>query len=461
MGKVDMRSLIWFRSDLRIHDNEALYKATQNGQTIALFIVCHNEWEKHHDARLKLAFMWRNLQALSQALADKNIPLKIFEVDSWHDVPKCIEDFMEAHNISSLYFNHEVGIDEVERDRAVYKQLKRKYFNIHHCHDKTLVKLGSILNGENQPYKVFTAFKKRLIDVLQHSHFEDYNELPKQCPIELVSDDLTVNPYQEFDDLTYKAGEDAAFEILQNFLNEDVHHYHTNRDFPAIEGTSRLSPYLALGIVSVKALLKEALIVNDGDFHAGSEGVLTWMSELYWREFYYHIMWNFPKVSKNRAFQDKTDSIQWRNSEKDFEAWKNGRTGVPIVDAFMRQLKATGWMHNRGRMITAMFLTKNLLIDWRVGESWFMQNLIDGDFAANNGGWQWSASTGTDAVPYFRIFNPVTQSERFDPNGDFIRQWCPELAHLDSRQIHQVQKHAIVDLKSSRARAIDVFKALG
>ncbi|WP_038195668.1 cryptochrome/photolyase family protein [Wohlfahrtiimonas chitiniclastica] len=455
-----MRSLMWFRSDLRIHDNEALYKATQNQQAIALFIIAHEDWQKHHDAKLKLAFMWRNLQALQKALDHKNIPLKIIEVDSWAQIPERINQLMLDHQISSLYFNHEVGINEVERDRAVYRQLKKSGFKINHCHDKTLVKLGSILNGDNNPYKVFTAFKKRLIEVLEHQPFENDCEIPVQVPTGLTSDDIQVNPYQAFDDLAYQAGEDAAFGVLQDFLKEDIFHYHNHRDIPAIDGTSRLSPYLAQGVVSVKALLREALILNEGHFKTGDEGILTWMNELYWREFYYHIMWNFPNVSKNRAFQEKTEKIQWRDNEADFDAWKNGKTGVPIVDAFMRQLKATGWMHNRGRMITAMFLTKNLLIDWRKGEAWFMQNLIDGDFAANNGGWQWSASTGTDAVPYFRIFNPVTQSERFDPKGDFIRQWCPELSHLDHQQIHKVQKNVIVDLKSSRIRAIEAFKRL-
>lgn len=456
-----MRSLMWFRSDLRIHDNEALYNAIHHGQTIALFVVSPNAWDQHNDAKLKLAFMWRNLQELKEALSKKNIPLKVVTVDAWTEIPESIEQLMVAHNISSLYFNHEVGVNEVERDRAVYRHLKQKNLNIHHYYDNYLVKLGSILNGENQPYKVFTAFKKRLIDVLQHTYFENYSDIPIQTKLDIESDDVLTNPYEAFDNLTYKAGENAAFEILQSFLKEDIYKYHINRDIPSLDGTSRLSPYLALGIVSVKALLKEALILNEGDYHTGHEGILTWMNELYWREFYSHIMWNFPRVSKNRAFIEKTENIQWRDSESDFEAWKNGKTGIPIVDAFMRQLKATGWMHNRGRMITAMFLTKNLLIDWRKGEAWFMQNLIDGDFAANNGGWQWSASTGTDAVPYFRVFNPETQAERFDPNGDFIRKWCPELARLDNKKILKAQKNAIVDLKSSRVRAIDAFKSLG
>ena len=194
----------------------------------------------------------------------------------------------------------------------------------------------------------------------------------------------------------------------------------------------------------------------------------VWLNELLWREFYQQLMFDFPKLSRHQPFQDQTKTIPWKDNDAHFEAWTQGQTGIPIVDAAMRQLKATGWMHNRVRMICAMFLTKNLLIDWRKGEQWFMQHLIDGDFAANNGGWQWSASTGTDAAPYFRIFNPVSQSEKFDPDGKFLREWLPELKHLDNTQIHepyaskQISKlnypKPIVDLKASRAEAIEVFK---
>ena len=216
-----------------------------------------------------------------------------------------------------------------------------------------------------------------------------------------------------------------------------------------------------------------ALATNDGMIDGVNPGATTWISELVWRDFYNHVLVGFPRVSKHQPFNLKTDSIPWRTSEKDFEAWKNGQTGYPIVDAGMRQLNETGWMHNRLRMVTAMFLTKHLLIDWRMGEKYFMQKLIDGDLAANNGGWQWSASTGTDSVPYFRIFNPFSQSKRFDPEGSFIKRLCPELKEVPAKSLHDAGKLSksidelkieypgyIVDYQLGRERALKAFKKI-
>ncbi|ERI52767.1 hypothetical protein N878_17765, partial [Pseudomonas sp. EGD-AK9] len=215
-----------------------------------------------------------------------------------------------------------------------------------------------------------------------------------------------------------------------------------------------------------------ALRANRGEFDSGNPGAVTWINELLWREFYKHILVGYPRVSMHRAFRQETEALPWRDAPDELAAWQQGRTGLPIVDAAMRQLRATGWMHNRLRMIVAMFLTKNLLIDWREGERFFMRQLIDGDLAANNGGWQWSASTGTDAAPYFRIFNPISQSQKFDPDGHFIRHWVPELAGLNKRDIHDPAAlggllapagypRPIVDLARSRERALAAFKHLG
>ena len=249
-----------------------------------------------------------------------------------------------------------------------------------------------------------------------------------------------------------------------------MEHYQQERDFPHLQSTSQLSPYLNIGAVSIRQCLQAVFRKHNGCFHIDSPGQQTWLDELLWREFYQHILYQFPAVSRHQPFKHNTLKIQWRNAEQDLLAWQQGQTGIPIVDAGMRQLLQTGWMHNRVRMITAMFLSKNLLIDWRLGEKWFMQHLIDGNLAANNGGWQWCASTGTDAVPYFRIFNPITQSQKFDKDGDYIRTWVPELAHLDAKKIHEPYAYehqqklhypqAIVDLNSSRKRAIEAFKAL-
>ena len=223
-------------------------------------------------------------------------------------------------------------------------------------------------------------------------------------------------------------------------------------------------------MLSIRSCVNALFREQYGNFDCVSTGQQVWLNEFLWREFYQHILFDFPRVSKHQPFKDHTKALMWRDAPDELQAWQQGQTGIPIVDAGMRQMLATGWMHNRVRMIVAMFLTKNLLIDWRLGEAWFMQHLIDGDLAANNGGWQWCASTGTDAVPYFRIFNPVSQSEKFDPNGDYLRCWLPELAHLNAKEIHDPYAknsqrkldypRPIVDLKHSRLRALEAFKAL-
>ena len=265
----------------------------------------------------------------------------------------------------------------------------------------------------------------------------------------------------------WPAGEAAALKRLQAFLDNKVMEYSESRNIPILDGTSRISAYLALGIISPRRCILEALKLNKFEFAAGNNGICKWIDEIVWREFYRNIMHSFPRVSKNRPFNLLTEGISWRHNDDEFEAWKTGNTGLPLIDAAMRQLLNEGWMHNRLRMVVAMFFSKNLLHDWRLGEQYFMQNLIDGDFASNNGGWQWSASTGTDAAPYFRIFNPVTQSQNFDPEGLFIKSFVPELEHLTAKEIHLPSfdiftkadyPKPIVDLKLSRQRAIDIFK---
>ena len=233
------------------------------------------------------------------------------------------------------------------------------------------------------------------------------------------------------------------------------------------DGTAAISPYLHFGILGFRLVVEAAreaiLIAPDQDSKKSAQ---TWLSELIWREFYVHILYHYPQVRTN-SFRAQYDQIQWQNTPDDFEAWKEGKTGYPVVDAGMRQMLATGWMHNRARMITASFLVKDLLIDWRWGERFFMQHLLDGDLAANNGGWQWTAGTGTDAAPYFRVFNPVLQGKRFDPNGDYVRRWVPELAHLDFKDIHTPWESnaevpgypaPIVNHKFARERALSAYR---
>ena len=323
-------------------------------------------------------------------------------------------------------------------------------------------------------YKVYTPYRK----VWSEKALDLADVLPapkKQKKIDVTSSKIpkTIKGFDfsnAREDL-WVAGEDEAAKRLKKFSNR-IKQYDDARDIPSVNGTSLLSPYLAAGIISPRQCLAAARASNAQRI-GGEGGAAVWISELIWRDFYAHVMVGFPRVSMHQPFKLKTEKLDWRTSKKDLEAWKNGQTGYPIVDAGMRQLKQTGWMHNRLRMVTAMFLTKNLLIDWRLGEKHFMETLIDGDLAANNGGWQWSASTGTDAVPYFRIFNPFSQSKRFDKEGDFIKKMCPELEPIPATQLHDpkkltaaIEEHGVdypsmvVDYKEGRERALAAFKSL-
>ncbi|NUG13346.1 deoxyribodipyrimidine photo-lyase, partial [Acinetobacter seifertii] len=349
-------------------------------------------------------------------------------------------------------------------------------------HDRTIFPLRSIRNKSEQPYQVFSAFKKVCYSKLDTSGLPQCYPLPNKqtkVPTDLLEVENTnlaeieklfcSSITTEQQDL-WPVGESYALEQLDHFFKDSVSHYKVERDFPHITGTSKLSPYLNIGILSIRQCLQALFRSQHGNFHLTNEGQQTWLDELIWREFYQHILFDFPYVSKHIPFKKDTQKIQWNHNPEHLTAWQTGQTGIPIVDAGMRQLLQTGWMHNRVRMITAMFLCKNLLIDWRIGEQWFMQHLIDGDLAANNGGWQWCASTGTDAVPYFRIFNPISQSQKFDPNGDYIRTWVKELAHLDNKSIHDPYSankslrlnypKPIVDLKETRLKAIETFKRI-
>jgi deoxyribodipyrimidine photo-lyase len=272
------------------------------------------------------------------------------------------------------------------------------------------------------------------------------------------------------DSSLWPAGQHISKKRLRHFIDDHLFHYNQERDFPNLHGTSQLSPYLATGMISPRQCFLAALDANQNELDTGNKGAVVWMGELIWREFYKHILVAAPRVSKHKAYKEETDTIWWDHDEKLMLAWQQGQTGYPLIDAAMRQLKTTGWMHNRLRMVVAMFFTKNLFFDWRLGEKYFMSQLIDGDLAANNGGWQWSASTGTDSAPYFRIFNPLRQSERFDPEGKFILQYCPELQDFDKKSIHEPYKimpliaaqsqypRPIIDLKKNRDKVLAAFK---
>lgn len=465
---------MWFRQDLRLADNAALWHATQK-PCIALVILSPAQWQKHDDAPIKINFYLRQLQQLKKELHAKNIPLIIKNIPLWQDIPTYIKQLCNELHINHIFANAELAVHEQQRDQHVLDAFKNQ-FNI--FQDRTLFPTKSVRNKSGEPYKVFTPFKKNCYERLNISIPTCYPTPEKQqninVPNHLLTDDLDIvlkqYPISEMQEQMWCVGEKHAHERLNIFIQDDVKDYHKERDLPSQQGTSQLSAYLNIGVLSPRQCLNALFRPYHGQFHFNSDGEQTWLDELLWREFYQHILFDFPRVSKHLPFKPETQKLQWRNSTKDFQAWAEGKTGIPIVDAGMRELLSTGWMHNRVRMICAMFLSKNLLVDWRKGEQFFMQHLVDGDLAANNGGWQWSASTGTDSVPYFRVFNAVTQSQRFDPNGNYIKRWIPELKQLDEKSIHdpyaKIERigldypKPICDLKGTRKRAIEAFKAL-
>ena len=467
-----MRSLVWFRADLRIRDNPALSEACRNSDegVMAVFCACPAQWRAHGWAAIKVDLLLRHLTDLSQSLNDLNIPLLLRRPPRFADVAHLLLDLAECHRCDALWFNREYEVNECHRDAQVTDRFVDAGKAVHAWEDQSVIAPATLHTTNDTFYSVFTPFRKKWIATVKGKNGPRVRRAPRaQPPLDIAADPIpTALP--AFRGLTrpdlWKAGEAHALSRLRAFVQKRAVDYEVRRDLPAANGTSVLSPYLALGAVSARQCLKAAMDANDGRLDSGLAGLTTWITELIWREFYRHVLVGFPQICMHKAFDRRMRTIPWRNDKSGFARWCQGTTGIPIVDAGMRQLLQTGWMHNRLRMITAMFLTKNLFIDWRRGERFFMQHLVDGDFANNNGGWQWSASVGPNASPYFRIFNPISQSQRFDPEGHFIRKFVPELAQLPADAVHLPAKDEsatdypapIVDLKASRQRAIDQFK---
>ncbi|QKJ86396.1 deoxyribodipyrimidine photo-lyase [Paramixta manurensis] len=467
--------LVWLRNDLRLHDNTALYAACRdpNAQVLALFIATPGQWRQHAMSPRQADYIWHSLQALQQALAARGIALHYHQCEDFHASVAYLQTFCQQHHVSALFYNYQYELNERERDAAAEKALDRMKIEVQGFDDSVLLAPGSIRTGNGEMYKVFTPFSKAFLKRLRDHTPECFPAPGKRTP-QALKHTPALHPFdyprEAFDPALFPVGEEAVLKQLRRFCHQPVADYSQQRDLPAREGTSRLSVCLAVGTLSPRQCLNRLLAEHP---HAlgGEGGAAVWLNELIWREFYRHLLVAWPALCRHQPFVDWTDGVAWESDKTPLEAWQQGKTGYPIVDAAMRQLNATGWMHNRLRMVTASFLVKDLLLDWRLGERYFMSHLIDGDLAANNGGWQWSASTGTDAAPWFRIFNPTTQGERFDQHGEFIRRWLPELHEVPDRDIHAPQAWAkkngktldypppIVEHKEARKRTLAAFEA--
>lgn len=470
-----MKGLVWFREDLRLHDNAALHHASKfcSEGIIGIYIIDTNFWKKHHMAACRVQFILAGLTELSHNLQLRGIPLLIKSVAKTLDIPKVLHQCVKKYKIEALFFNKQYEIDEKKRDQAIYSHFIPG-IKCYSYDDQVILPPGTVLTQQGKMFSVFTPYKRTYLKLLLNNQKSvPYYSLPKSQSTQNIRSSRVPLRLSDFSsNIIWPSGEIEAQKRLKKFIKHSLFNYHITRDFPALAGTSLLSPYLSTGMISPRQCLLAALMVNKGEYASGNKGAITWINELIWRDFYKHLLEAIPRLSMHQPYRLETEKLKWRYNSTQLLAWQQGNTGYPIVDAGMRQLNKMGWMHNRLRMIVAMFLTKNLFFDWRLGEDFFIRHLIDGDLAANNGGWQWSASTGIDAVPYFRIFNPTRQSERFDPKGDFIRQYCPELSSFDAYSIHNPYQRApklalqsgypkpIINFKLSRSAAIKAFKLI-
>jgi deoxyribodipyrimidine photo-lyase len=478
----------WFRRDLRLSDNLALDAAARSGQPVLpVFVYDPAIVRSPRVARPRLKFLLASLAALEDSLRRQGSRL-LFRIGP---PDEALAEIARQSGATAVYTNRDYTPFALRRDAAAAARLS---IPLHSFDDALLVAPGDVLTEAGKPLTVFTPFKRRwltipkaasvdaptavqfvaaewidALDAASAGIFTQGIPLDRTAELNHFSDQVTIP--------VPAAGEAEAQRRLMRFLSERVHGYGDGRNWLAAQSaddtdpaTSFLSPYLRFGMLSPRqAYWAARAAYQAAETQTGREGVETWISELVWREFYMHILAHFPHVLE-RNFKPAYDRLEWRSAPDELAAWKAGMTGYPVVDAAMRQLQAMGWMPNRARMIVASFLTKDLLIDWREGERHFMDWLIDGDPAANNGGWQWSAGTGTDAQPYFRIFNPVSQSQKFDPDGAYIRRWVPELRDLAAEAIHAPWDIAapprnyprpIVDHTLARDRTLAAFKAVG
>ncbi len=408
--------LVWHRADLRTHDHPALFHAAQvSGQVMPVFVLDPVLLKLPYSGQARIAFLYANLQVLNESYQELGSSLVVRYGNPEEELLKLARE-SGAKAVYALRSDEPIGR---ERDARVKLILEQNGIEFKLFESDTIQQPGTIKSLSNTSYKVFTPFWKT---------WSNFSISTLSAPAKLEPHDISSLeiPEPKAHVSLPKAGERAAIQQLEHFIKDTGLFYDSLRDTPAVDGTSRLSSYLHLGVISPRLAAARAQ----------RSGMTGWVRELCWRDFYRHLLVDEPRLAVE-AFKPAWNNFPWRDSSHDLKAWKSGNTGYPIVDAGMRQLLETGWMHNRVRMIVASFLTKHLLLNWQLGEAHFNELLIDGDLASNNGGWQWTAGCGVDAAPYFRVFNPVTQGEKFDNGAEYIKKFVPELRDLEPKFVHQ------------------------
>ena len=421
----------WFRRDLRLEDNHGLFRAlSENKNVQPIFIFDRNILDKLEDSEdRRLTYIHHHVSKINAQLQERGSSLWTF----YGDPIKVYEELCAQYEIDGLYANRDYEPYARERDKAVYELLESKGIRFRAFKDHVILEKDEVLKDDGNPYTVYSPYARRWKANLGVTDLEVY---PSEEHLDTLapSEPKDVLPLSEMGFTEHKHDWPTDLPDL-NLIKQ----YHNTRNTPSKPGTARISHHLRFGTISIRAMAR-----------IGQEHNTKWYNELIWREFYQSILWHFPRVVE-KSFRPQYDRIEWRNNEEEFQAWCDGKTGYPIVDAGMRELNETGFMHNRVRMIVASFLTKHLLIDWRWGEAYFARKLIDIELASNNGGWQWASGSGVDAAPYFRVFNPYLQTEKFDPQHLYIKRWVPEF---------ETDKYPdpIVDHKEARLRAIETYK---
>lgn len=465
----------WIRRDLRLTDNQALAAALRYDHVIPVFILDTALWGSEWVGEKRLAFLLGGLRGLNQSLQERGSYLVL---RLGHPL-EVLTQLVKEMNAAAIFAEADYSPYARQRDTIIARSLPLQLLP-----GVSLFEPGDVLKQDGTPYGVYTPFS-RACKILSQPTLADLLPTPDRIVSPRETSSLVVPDIPGLSvAVPFCPGEAEAQRRLDKFAGHwhgPIAQYAKWRDRMDLDGTSTLSPYLRFGMVSIRQVAVKAWDCFAAAQEAGDQeaqrGAEVWLNELLWREFYLHILYHFPHVRRG-SFRPEYDQIAWRTDEGQLAAWQEGHTGFPVVDAAMRQLQTTGWMHNRARMIVASFLVKDLLINWQEGEKWFMQHLVDGDPAANNGGWQWTAGTGTDAAPYFRIFNPVSQSQKFDPEGDYIRRWVSELAHVPIKWIHApwemplVEQHAVgcligqnypaplLDRQQIRGRTLEAYAAV-